>query len=657
MSHIYAVTPFDQPLAHWPLLAAVQAKSMLALSQYWQPERVEQLQTDSPSALMMGQILRFNTPYSHHEKVHCIGTDKLYVVANARLDNRQLIFQLLNMEADANIADGLLIGYLYQRFNTDCLTHLLGDFAFIIWDAAQQQLFAACDHFGVKNLFYGQCDLGLIISNEHKALVTAPGIDNRINPDYLVRQWLTLPDVGYVSPCAGIKAIPPAHYLLASAKGVECKRYWQLHKQQYAEFASMEQSIAGLRQRLELAVKRRLLSGYPIGAELSEGIDSTAITAIAAQTLAPTVLPTFSYDSALPNTDNAATYNEIFDFVALYPNIQPQWQNTTKAISDTELTQAIAEAFAAPVPMPGQWLERYPLVQGCGIRTLLSGWGGDHCVSSPAHFYDDELFRQGKWFSLLQLARKKYQRGSGGHPAKVLPRLLLKYVFPRLYKKRLWTKSAVVRHFAFIHQSQPLKPDWVSKHHLDQSNATLNWYDLDSVEQRDWRELFDIGVHWRLFGSEITGRFFGIDYRFPLLDLELVQYVYSMPSAYKISQGVERSMFRDAIAGLVTERIRTRLKFDVVMPAGLIVAHKNKHKAQLIQLTSELQAHPIIQHFFAAEAFEALPQRFVTVSPIAKKMVALQALCKLYDQGLLRLPAKRGISKQNENSEHAEAKP
>ena len=190
MSHIYAVTSFAQSSTNWPVLAAEQTKTMLALSQYWQPQRVDQLQKDSPSALMMGQMLRFNTPYSHHEKVHCIGTDKLYVVANARLDNRLPLFQLLNMEADANIADGLLIGYLYQRFNTDCLQHLLGDFAFIIWDQTQQQLFAACDHFGVKNLFYGQCDLGLMISNEHKALVTAPGIDNSINPDYLARQWL-----------------------------------------------------------------------------------------------------------------------------------------------------------------------------------------------------------------------------------------------------------------------------------------------------------------------------------------------------------------------------------------------------------------------------------------------------------------------------------
>ena len=111
-----------------------------------------------------------------------------------------------------------------------------------------------------------------------------------------------------------------------------------------------------------------------------------------------------------------------------------------------------------------------------------------------------------------------------------------------------------------------------------------------------------------------------------------------MPAAYKIWQGVERSMFRDAIQGWVTERIRTRLKSDVVLPTGFTSSSQQLLQQQLEQLTQVLQPHPVVQHFFAAAAFGEIPQRFQPFLQTAKTLEALQVICQLYDAGALTLP-------------------
>lgn len=639
MSHIYTVVQFNEASELWAEQASTQAGNMAKISQYWNPELIEQYQQSTPTPLIAGQLLRFNTPQSRFEKVHLLNGGSLSVVANARLDNREALFQLLQQVPDSKIADGLLIGLLYQRLGIELLQHLLGDFAFIIWDEAQQQLIAACDHFGVKNLFYGDCDLGLMVTNEHKALLTAPGMDNRINPDYLVRQWLTLPDVGYVSPCMGIKSIPPAHYLLANKDGANCYRYWNLASRDYPEFKTRDQSIAGLRQRLEVAVKRRLQTEFTLGAELSEGLDSTAICAVAAKAVTPKPVLTFSYDCTPLNEDNAATYKDILDFVAMYDNIRPQWRETAVTHSEAELSQLIAAAFGAPAPQSGQWLERYPLITAAGVCTLLSGWGGDHCVTSNADFFEDELFKKGEFFKLIRLLKHKYYRGRGGRPSRALIRLLLKHGLPKLYRRFFLAKHQLVLQLKEQCIKQPLKQRWVSVENLAQHQKLIEQYNLQSVKARDWRELFVVGVHWRLFGSEVIGRFFGIDYRFPMLDKELVEYVYSMPSAYKIWQGVERSMYRDAITGLVTERIRSRLKSDVTLPSGLMQKKLDTKRKQLTQLTDTLYKHPVTQYFFDKDYFAALPKNFHNMPVAQMRLNALQELCELYDRELLQLPA------------------
>ena len=638
MSNIYTVVQCNEPPALWAEQARSYAELMAQSSQYWTPEFIEQYQQSTPTPLIAGQLLRFNTPQSRFEKVHRLNGGSLSVVANARLDNREALFQLLQQVPDSKIADGLLIGLLYQRLGIELLQHLLGDFAFIIWDEAQQQLIAACDHFGVKNLFYGDCDLGLMVTNEHKALLTAPGMDNRINPDYLVRQWLTLPDVGYVSPCMGIKSIPPAHYLLANKDGANCYRYWNLASRDYPEFKTREQSIAGLRQRFELAVKRRLQTEFNLGAELSEGLDSTAICAVAAKAVMPKLVLTFSYDGTALNENNAATYRDILDFVAMYDNIQPQWRETPVTLSEDELSQLIASAFGAPAPQSGQWLERYPLITAAGVRTLLSGWGGDHCVTSYADFYEDELLGKGEFFKLIKLLKHKYHRGRGGRPLRTLVRLLLKHGLPKLYRRFLLAKSPLILQLKEKCNKQPLKQRWVSVENLTRYQEFIEQYDSQSVKARDWRELFVVGVHWRLFGSEVIGRFFGIDYRFPMLDKELVEYVYSMPSAYKIWQGVERSMYRDAITGLVTERIRTRLKSDVIQISEHDKDKKRIRYEKLLKTTNELYQHPVTQCFFEQGGFLDIPKNFCAFPMITDNLDALKVVCELYDKQMLQLP-------------------
>src|SRR6187402_2276600 len=126
----------------------------------------------------------YNTPESLNEKLPYHNTDSgLTVTADARIDNREEIYELLNLPvADAGqLADSTLILMLYKKYSGDCVKHLVGDFAFAIWDNNTETLFCARDQMGIKPFFYYQNDNYFAFASEIKGLLALPDIDKSIN--------------------------------------------------------------------------------------------------------------------------------------------------------------------------------------------------------------------------------------------------------------------------------------------------------------------------------------------------------------------------------------------------------------------------------------------------------------------------------------------
>lgn len=555
-------TPSDSKSSH------VVINSMLQASSYWEPDALSKA-SNFANSCTLGKASLFNAPNSENDKVYTDVETGNIITANARIDNKQELIQLLNL-SNTLITDGQIILSAYQKWGKACVKHLLGDFAFIIWDEKNKKLFCARDHFGIKVLLYSKTEDGITISNEPNAFFESNWLVKQIKEAWLVNQIWNLGPGEVETAYHGLEVLPPAHILEADSDGVNIERYWELEDKKDWDNLSKEEIIKEFKQRFTKAVERRTITDYDLGCQLSEGLDSNGITGYAALLNPQQNIYTFSYQTTELNEDTeqvwGKTYKDIQEMIDMHPNLKPLWSKDTDVEQENQnLIANIGGTFNSN----GQFLTHCKLAKKNNVKVLLSGWGGDHCVSSPGDFYESELFTQRKFLKLIQLLRDKKARGRGGKPIKAISRLLVKHLSPKLHIKYVVLRGLGLEPSMLQRAKQSfVKEQYIKKYQLrEKLNLFIyNYQARYSTKDYSKRELFEIGVERRIMDSEFTGRMFKLEYRFPMLDVELIEFTYNIPAHFKVFKGVERYAFREVIKGYTTEGIRLRKKADVNHP-------------------------------------------------------------------------------------------
>lgn len=175
--------------------------------------------------------------------------------------------------------DTEVLVYGYQEYGTDIVNKLRGMFAFAIWDAKNETLFAARDNFGIKPFYYATLkNGGLIFGSEIKSFLEHPDFIKEVNPNAL-RAYLTFQyAAGTETFFKGVHALTPGHYLVAKGDEVKIERFWQ------AEFEPNEQDTFEecadkIDEAVHESVQAHRISDVPVGSFLSGGVDSSYITA------------------------------------------------------------------------------------------------------------------------------------------------------------------------------------------------------------------------------------------------------------------------------------------------------------------------------------------------------------------------------------------
>jgi len=198
----------------------------------------------------------------------------------------------------ATNTDTEAIVHLYEEHGTGCLDRLRGMFAFALWDSRKQRLFVARDRFGKKPLFYADAGGRLTFASELNALMASQHVVRDLDPQAL-DMFLSLCYIP--APWSIFRAarkLPPAHYMIVDANGVEIRRYWRLEARTKMNI-SFEDAKAELRRRLAEAVRIRLVSDVPLGAFLSGGVDSSIVTALMCET---STGPVKTFSIGFPNS-------------------------------------------------------------------------------------------------------------------------------------------------------------------------------------------------------------------------------------------------------------------------------------------------------------------------------------------------------------------
>ena len=174
----------------------------------------------------------------------------------------------------------------YAEWGTDAPKHLLGMFAFAIWDMRHKTLFLARDRMGIKPLYYAQTGNSLRFASNTQALLTTTGIDTSLDP-LAIHNLFSLHAVVPAprTVLKGIRKLPPAHSLTIHADGrQELQRYWNLVARRPAEPRSEPEWIAAIHEALKTAVRRRNnIADVPVGVLLSGGLDSSLLVGLLAE--------------------------------------------------------------------------------------------------------------------------------------------------------------------------------------------------------------------------------------------------------------------------------------------------------------------------------------------------------------------------------------
>jgi asparagine synthase (glutamine-hydrolysing) len=183
-----------------------------------------------------------------------------------------------------------------HRFKTDCdaevllaaitewgwdgLSRLNGMFAFAVWDNRERTLTLVRDHVGIKPLYYASVSGGFVFGSEIKAILKTKLIEPRIDPEAL-HQFLTFlwaPDPNTLF--AGIKTVPPGHYLQFKDNEVKLTEWWDVSFDDVDEHKSDGYWQERVLETLDRVVKMEMVADVPLGSFLSGGIDSSGIVAM-----------------------------------------------------------------------------------------------------------------------------------------------------------------------------------------------------------------------------------------------------------------------------------------------------------------------------------------------------------------------------------------
>jgi asparagine synthase (glutamine-hydrolysing) len=213
---------------------------------------------------------------------------ELSLVFNGAIYNyRELRAQLIELGHQfTSDGDTEVILKAYRQWGEDCPRYLHGMFAFAIWDANKQQLFAARDRFGIKPFYFSMLSDGFRFASNTQALLAAGDIDKSIDAEALHFQY----SLHAVIPAPrtvlkGIRKLDPAHNMVVTVDGkVRQQRYWELDATREEESYSDQEWIERVREQLVSAVRKRNdVADVPVGVLLSGGLDSSLLVALLAE--------------------------------------------------------------------------------------------------------------------------------------------------------------------------------------------------------------------------------------------------------------------------------------------------------------------------------------------------------------------------------------
>ena len=456
---------------------------------------------------------------------------QLSITANARIDGRE----------DPRIKDAAeLILLAYETWGEDCVKHLIGDFAFSIWDSRSRRLFCARDHFGVKPFFFTHIGNDFQWSTNLNELRADPRVSDRLNEtaigDYLLfglNQDLS------TTTFRDIQRLPPAHCLTFENGAIRMRRYWAPDTSKEVRFRDPQEYVERFNELLRGAVQDRVGTDR-VAVSMSGGLDSTSLAAIACELGADVRACAVVYDDLIPDQERhysteAATHLKIpISYVTA-----DQYSLFDEQVSG-DMNQP--EPFLLS-PLTAQF---HNLLRLCAdhSRVALTGYDGDTLMNEP---------RRSRF--PVRTAVKKIL---GKRPA------------------------------------EPALPEWIDESFAKRTNLRERYFQtqrrkgakgrrsgaMNALNSKVWAPLFE--------GYDPGATKLDLEVRHPFVDVRLVEYLLAIPPVpWCVDKHILRVAMRDRLPLAVLNRRKTPLAGD---PALQLTRNRSVRWLDSFEVNPQLRA-------------------------------------------------------------------
>lgn len=490
---------------------------------------------------------------------------RFVILWDGRIDNRRELASLFG--ADSKQADrwgdAEYAVRAYLRWGNACVSHILGDFAFAVWDERERRLFCARDPMGIRPLYYRQEPGRVLVASD--ALPIAR-LTHGVTPNesLLALYVRAKPGSPHETFFSGVSQVPAGHTATMTERALNVNRYWEPNPWDRNKYASLDECAEHFLDVFDAAVRARLNGAQTVGISLSGGLDSTSIACSAAR-----LIP------EMP--DGGVTFKA---FSSVFEQVQSA--DESAFIRDVQHKMGLDVHYMAAdqfwgwnaLKNEGVWSQPYPIPFMARHEALLNEAQNQGCSAMLTGEGGDELLYQGlpHLADLIRDRRIREFRHEFNHLMPVSKRMFLKSVV-------LWMMPAMVlRSYDKARPKENLNT-WLNERKIGQAEGPA--YPVRPPHDRRRGSLHADVVYtavvnvsrspFLVYLTEAYRRH-GIEARHPFFDLRVIDFLTRMPPEFKFRHGRSKYLLRYALRERLPESIlqrREKTHFTDVTLIGL----------------------------------------------------------------------------------------
>lgn len=504
---------------------------------------------------------------SRNPKAGIFQNENLTVVCDARIYNQEeLLAQGINCANPET-----MFANAYQKWGERCADRFNGDFSVVIIDHQQRKVVLFRDHIGVRPLCYAMSGQKLIFASHEFGIGKSRLIPNKFSEKYFLKDVSSFFNKDYrLTFFRAIRKVIPGSVLSVTSTSIQVDMYWRPRIKKNKKLA-LTSTVEQLREHLIKATIRRMEPGI-IGTHLSGGLDSSGVAAILADNIHnKNRLIAYSWSPDKGDIEIGGTNEKdmIDDFVER-KKINVRYSSATESVSASSFFSE-PEFERMNIELPTM-----KVAQKDNISVLFSGWGGDEFVSLSLRgainhivlrFKLPDLYRWIKYFGVKSTLYRVWNE--------VMPLMLPSFLCDKRIKQaklvRFFSAFFIVRHIgSFFFNYKKCIYGW--------GNRT--GFMLRLLRNYHLTERMD---SWALYGER-----YGIEYKYPLLDKELLEFWFTVPVKYTYQTMVPRYLSREAMKGILPEMIRTRSNKHEDFLANRNKLRRKEFIQEMVQMNNEL---------------------------------------------------------------------